>query len=160
MACHRARDTQAGGRSKFDCSFPMLSPGMNWAVRTCRTLLHGWRSAVCSQAGLQELDSCVSRRYSLSWACSSRQLGLVETVSGHAQAFLGQGMGRQTRATLQLKTCSIVPLVGPDEKRQSMVLKHFLSCRRVEMSEIISYFLRAGLRLNTFCREEYLGRRA
>jgi hypothetical protein len=28
------------------------------------------------------------------------------------------------------------------------------------MSEAISYFLSAGLRLNTFCREERLGREA
>jgi hypothetical protein len=48
----------------------------------------------------------------------------------------------------------------PDEKRQSMVLKHLLSWQRLLMSETVSHFLRVGLRLNTFCREECLGRGA
>ena len=56
----------------------------------------------------------------------------------------------------------VAPLGGVAllEKRQSMVLKHLLSWWRVVMSETIHHFLRAGLRLNTFCREECLGRRA
>ena len=41
-----------------------------------------------------------------------------------------------------------------------MVLKHLLSWRRVVMSETIPHFLRVGLRLNNFCREECLGRGA
>jgi hypothetical protein len=41
----------------------------------------------------------------------------------------------------------------PDEKRQPMVLRHLLSWQRVMMSKTVPHFLRAGLRLNTFCRE-------
>ena len=48
--------------------------------------------------------------------------------------------------------------VDPNEKRHSVILKHLLSCWRVVMSETVPHFLRAGLRLNTFCREECLGR--
>jgi hypothetical protein len=33
-----------------------------------------------------------------------------------------------------------------------------LSWQRVAMSKTVPHFLRAGLRLNTFCREECLGR--
>ena len=51
-------------------------------------------------------------------------------------------------------------MVDPDEKRQSMVLKHLLSWQRVLMSENIPHFLRVDLRLNTFCRKECLGRGA
>jgi hypothetical protein len=50
-------------------------------------------------------------------------------------------------------------MLDPNGKRQSMVLRHFLSWQRVAMSKTVPYFLRAGLRLNTFCREECLGRR-
>ena len=39
-----------------------------------------------------------------------------------------------------------------------MVLEHLLSWQRAAMSKTIPHFLRAGLRLNTFCREECLGR--
>jgi hypothetical protein len=48
-----------------------------------------------------------------------------------------------------------VPLlskVDPNEKRQSMVLRHLLSWWRMVMSKTIPHFLRAGLRLNAFCR--------
>ena len=48
-------------------------------------------------------------------------------------------------------------MVDADEKR-CMVLRHLLSWWRVVMSETIPHFLRAGLKLNTFCREECLGR--
>jgi hypothetical protein len=51
-------------------------------------------------------------------------------------------------------------MADPDEKRQSMALRHLLSWKRIVMSKIVPHFLRAGLRLNTFCREESLGRRA
>ena len=54
-----------------------------------------------------------------------------------------------------LLLCS--PQAGPDEKRQFLVLKHLLSWQRVVMSETVPPFLRAGLRLNAFCREECLG---
>jgi hypothetical protein len=54
----------------------------------------------------------------------------------------------------------LFPTVDPDEKRQTMVLRLLLSWRRVVMSETLLHFLRAGLRLNTICREECLGRRA
>jgi hypothetical protein len=48
-----------------------------------------------------------------------------------------------------------------DEKSQSMVLKHLLSWQKVVMSETVPCPLHmADLRLNTFCREECLGRRA
>jgi hypothetical protein len=43
-------------------------------------------------------------------------------------------------------------MVDADEKR-CMVLRHLLSWWRVVMSETITHFLRAGVRLNTFCRE-------
>jgi hypothetical protein len=48
----------------------------------------------------------------------------------------------------------LLPMGDPDEKGQSMVLKHLLSWWRVVMSETIppSPFLREGLKLNTFCR--------
>ena len=49
--------------------------------------------------------------------------------------------------------------VDSDEKRQYMVLKYLLSWKRVVMSETIPHFLRAVLRLNNFCMEEYVGRR-
>jgi hypothetical protein len=52
----------------------------------------------------------------------------------------------------------LFPVEDPNEKRQSMVLKHLLSWSRVVMSETVPHFLRAGLKLNTFCREECLGR--
>jgi hypothetical protein len=39
-----------------------------------------------------------------------------------------------------------------------MVLKYLLSWQRVAMSKAIPPFLRAGLRLNTFCREVCLER--
>lgn len=48
-------------------------------------------------------------------------------------------------------------MVGPDEKRLSMDLNHLLSWWKVVMSETLSPFLRAELRLNTYCREECLG---
>jgi hypothetical protein len=48
--------------------------------------------------------------------------------------------------------------MDPDEKRQPMVLRHLLSWWRVVMSEALPHFLRAGLGLITFCREECLGR--
>jgi hypothetical protein len=54
----------------------------------------------------------------------------------------------------------LFPTVDPDEKRQSMVLRCLLSWWRVVMSETIPHFLREGLKLNTFCREECLGRGA
>jgi hypothetical protein len=50
-------------------------------------------------------------------------------------------------------------MAHPDEKRQSMVLRHLLSWQRVAMSKTAPHFLRAGLRINTFCREECLGRK-
>ena len=53
----------------------------------------------------------------------------------------------------------LLPTEDPDEKRQSMVLKHLLSWQRVVMSETIPHFLRAVLRLSNFCMEEYVGRR-
>jgi hypothetical protein len=49
---------------------------------------------------------------------------------------------------------------GPNEKRLSMVLRHLFSWWRVVMSETMPHFLRMGLRLKTFCREECLGRGA
>ena len=54
----------------------------------------------------------------------------------------------------------LFPMVDPNEERQSMVLKHLLSWLRVVMSETVPHFLRAGLRLNTICRVECLGRGA
>jgi hypothetical protein len=51
-------------------------------------------------------------------------------------------------------------MADPNEKRQPMILKCLLSCRRVVMSGKLPQFLRMGLSLNTFCREEYLGRGA
>ena len=51
-------------------------------------------------------------------------------------------------------------MVDPDEKKQSMVLRHLLSWQRVVMSETVLHVLRVGLRLNNFCREECLGRGA
>ena len=52
----------------------------------------------------------------------------------------------------------LFPIVDPNEKRQSMVLRRLFSWWRVVMSETVPHFLRADLRLNTFCREECLGR--
>jgi hypothetical protein len=49
-------------------------------------------------------------------------------------------------------------MVNSGKKRQFMVLRHLLSWRRMSMSKTIPHFLRAGLRLNTFFREECLGR--
>jgi hypothetical protein len=46
-----------------------------------------------------------------------------------------------------------------NEKRQFMILKRLLSWWRAVMNETLPHFLRVGLRLNTFCREECLGRR-
>jgi hypothetical protein len=43
-------------------------------------------------------------------------------------------------------------MADPNEK--SMALRHLLSWKRVAMSKTVPHFLRAGLRLNTFCREE------
>ena len=53
---------------------------------------------------------------------------------------------------------SLPQTLDPDEKRQAMILKHLLSWRRVLMSETALPFLRACLKLNTCCKEEYLGR--
>jgi hypothetical protein len=47
-------------------------------------------------------------------------------------------------------------MVYSNEKRQSMVLRHLFSCLRVAISKTIIHFLRACLRLNSFCREEWL----
>jgi hypothetical protein len=52
----------------------------------------------------------------------------------------------------------LIPKADLDEKRMSMVSRHLLSWWRVAMSKTIPQFLRAGLRLNTFFREECLGR--
>ena len=52
----------------------------------------------------------------------------------------------------------LLPRADPNEKRQSMTSNHLLSRRRVVMSK--THFLRADLRLNTFFREECLGRGA
>ena len=41
-----------------------------------------------------------------------------------------------------------------------MVLRYLLSWQRVVMSETFPSFLRAGLRLNTFCKKDCLGRGA
>jgi hypothetical protein len=49
-------------------------------------------------------------------------------------------------------------MVDPDEKRQSMVLRNLLSWWRVAMSKTIHHFLKKGLGLNIFCKEECLGR--
>ena len=49
-------------------------------------------------------------------------------------------------------------MADPYAKRQSMVLRHLLSWQRVVMSETVPHFLRVSLRLNTFYREECLGR--
>jgi hypothetical protein len=54
----------------------------------------------------------------------------------------------------------LLPTADPNEKKQSIVLRHLLSQWRVAMSKTVPHFLRADLRLNTFCREECLGRRA
>jgi hypothetical protein len=54
----------------------------------------------------------------------------------------------------------LFPTVGPDEKRQSMILRCLLSWRRVVMCETLPHFLRVSLRLDTFCKEECLGRGA
>ena len=52
-----------------------------------------------------------------------------------------------------------IPTVGPDEKRQSTVLRHLLSWRKVDEWDRTP-LLRVSLRLNTFCRKECLGRKA
>jgi hypothetical protein len=44
------------------------------------------------------------------------------------------------------------------EKRQSMVVRHLLSWWKVDEYNCIP-LLKVGLRLNTFCREMYLGRK-
>jgi hypothetical protein len=44
--------------------------------------------------------------------------------------------------------------------RQSMALRPYLSWWRVVLSETLPHFFRAGLRLNTFYGEEFMGRRA
>jgi hypothetical protein len=51
-----------------------------------------------------------------------------------------------------------LPTADPHEKRQSMVLSHLLSWWRLDEKEYIP-LLRADLRLNTFCREDCLGRK-
>ena len=51
-------------------------------------------------------------------------------------------------------------MADPNEKTQSMVLRHLLSWQRVVMRETVPCSLRAGPKLNTFCREECLGRGA
>ena len=38
----------------------------------------------------------------------------------------------------------LLPMVDPDEKRQSMVLKHLLSWQRVLMSKTVPHFLGGG----------------
>jgi hypothetical protein len=79
-------------------------------------------------------------------------------VSGSAEspsAGLDEALWRKSHCSVPL-----LPTVDPNEKRQSMVLRHLLSWRRVAMSKTVPQFLRAGLRLNTFCREECLERRA
>ena len=48
--------------------------------------------------------------------------------------------------------------MDPDEKRQSMVLRHLLSWRRVVVSETVLPFLRAGLRLGKRSKEGSRGR--
>ena len=48
------------------------------------------------------------------------------------------------------------PTTDPNEKNQSVVLRHLLSWWRVVLGEILPHFLRAGQRLNTFYREECL----
>lgn len=52
----------------------------------------------------------------------------------------------------------MLPRVDPDEKRQAKVLRHLVSWWRVVMSKTVPHFLRVGLRLDTFCRKECLGR--
>jgi hypothetical protein len=49
-------------------------------------------------------------------------------------------------------------MANPDEKRQSIILRHLLSWWRVLIRKTVPHFVRAGLRLNTFCREECLER--
>jgi hypothetical protein len=49
-------------------------------------------------------------------------------------------------------------MVNPDKKRQSTVLRQFLSWQRVVMNKTVPHFLRTGLRSKTFCRKESLGR--
>jgi hypothetical protein len=58
------------------------------------------------------------------------------------------------------KLAPLFPTIGPNEKRLFVVLRRLLSWWRVVMSETLPHFLRAGLRLNIFCREECLGRGA
>jgi hypothetical protein len=53
----------------------------------------------------------------------------------------------------------LLPTVNPNKKRQSVILKHLLPWSRVVMSETLPHFLRTSLGLNTFCRQEFLGRR-
>ena len=49
-------------------------------------------------------------------------------------------------------------MVDPDEKKQSMVLRHLLSWQRVVMSETLPHFLRVGLRLGKGSQEGSRGR--
>lgn len=52
-----------------------------------------------------------------------------------------------------------LPIVDPNEKRHSMALRHLLSWQKMDVYNHTP-FLRVGLRLNTFCRKECLGRKA
>ena len=55
----------------------------------------------------------------------------------------------------------LFPTAGPDENRQSMVLRHLLSWQRVVMSfKTVPHFLWAHLMLNTFGPEKCLGTEA
>ena len=67
-------------------------------------------------------------------------------------------LGEITGLLFRQRPVPLVPTVDPNEKRQSMVLRHLLSWQRVAMSKTIPHFLGADLRLNIFCREECLGR--
>lgn len=74
------------------------------------------------------------------------------------------GLGAQRGLLWEIRQRSfeedLFPPVDSDEKTQSVVLKHLLAWWRVVMSETVPHFLRVSLRLNTFYREEYLGRGA
>lgn len=85
---------------------------------------------------------------------SGRQLGLVEAVAGSPER---PSAGDQT-GFFSRSPVSLLPTPDPYEKKKSMVPRHLLSWQRMVMSKSVPYFLRAGLRFNTFCREEYLGR--
>jgi hypothetical protein len=86
---------------------------------------------------------------------SGRQPDLVEAM---AENMKRPTAGDEMCGSLEedLPPCS---LGKSDEERQSIVLRCLLSWRRVGMSETVPHFLRVDLRLNTFCREECLGRR-